>query len=396
MHSNKTFDRDIDIVWWDTHPDGFIDKMYGVTWKAFSKHKPFELKNLGNKRGLSVPINLGISDQKRVCFKNVMMPLLARQRNGLFYNSYLVNIASSLPVLWLLLQAQGCSGSTLFRSFSQFILHRLGIKPAKADLEKVRIVILSRSTAFRKILNIKEVSLIRLCSLYRLVINKWNVAKDLFWVTVPRSTQLFLDPPVWTPIEALSVSSSLWSLIWRSSIGTKIFWKWHIHFVVHLAVSPGARALVHSENSHWRLHPKERVGCAASRGSARTQSLKVCSCADWSSWNSQWIGAKSIWHMYIAIRVLVTIRLSWAPTVSRYFSSSLISSAVQKNSPVHSMNDVAAAIRLATYRRFKSKFRRRELTSHPLVGWHRMKVNTTRQLHNIRMQRSMVHGNGPS
>ncbi|CAI2354176.1 unnamed protein product [Caenorhabditis sp. 36 PRJEB53466] len=127
LHINQTFDQDVDIVWWDTHPEGFLDKMYGVTWKAFSKHRPFELKEL---------------DGKRVCFRNVMLPLLARQRNGLFYNTPL---------------AQGCTGSSLFKSFSQFILHRLGIKPQKADLEKVRIVILSRSTAFRKFLNVKEV-----------------------------------------------------------------------------------------------------------------------------------------------------------------------------------------------------------------------------------------------
>lgn len=126
FHLNQTFDEDVLIILWDTHPGGYNDHYYGITWKAFSKHEPFELKEF---------------DQKRVCFKNVMMPLLARQRNGLFYNSPL---------------SYGCSGSTLFKTFSQFILHRLGIKPQKAELEKVRIVILSRSTAYRRFLNIKE------------------------------------------------------------------------------------------------------------------------------------------------------------------------------------------------------------------------------------------------
>uniref|UniRef100_A0A8R1HWG7 Uncharacterized protein n=2 Tax=Caenorhabditis japonica TaxID=281687 RepID=A0A8R1HWG7_CAEJA len=127
LHINQTFNQDVDIIWWDTHPGGFVDNLYGVTWKAFSKHQPYELKDL---------------DQKRVCFKNLMLPLLARQREGLFYNSPLV---------------QGCSGTTLFKSFSQFILHRLGIKPPKAELEKVRIVILSRSTAYRRMTNVKEI-----------------------------------------------------------------------------------------------------------------------------------------------------------------------------------------------------------------------------------------------
>ncbi|KAF1750867.1 hypothetical protein GCK72_017418 [Caenorhabditis remanei] len=133
LHLNQTFDQDVDIILWETHPGGYNDHYYGITWKAFSKHEPIELKTL---------------DQKRVCFKNVMMPLLARQWNGLFYNSPVVN---------------GCSGSTLFKTFSQFILHRLGVKPQKAELEKVRIVILSRSTAYRRILNIKEVGEMKKC-----------------------------------------------------------------------------------------------------------------------------------------------------------------------------------------------------------------------------------------
>ncbi|CBX33081.1 Protein CBG27214 [Caenorhabditis briggsae] len=143
LHINQTFNQDIDIILWDTHPGGYNDHYYGITWKAFSRNEPFELKEFGKSlEFLNYEITENIlSDQKRVCFKNVMMPLLARQRSGLFYNSPLV---------------YGCSGSTLLKTFSQFILHRLGIKPQKAELEKVRIVILSRSTAYRRILNIKE------------------------------------------------------------------------------------------------------------------------------------------------------------------------------------------------------------------------------------------------
>lgn len=126
LHINGSFDQNIDIILWDTHPGGYNDHYYGITWKAFSNNEPYELRDF---------------DQKKVCFKNVLMPLLARQRNGLFYNSPLVH---------------GCSGSTLFKTFSQFILHRLGIKPQKAELDHVRIVILSRSTAYRKFLNLKE------------------------------------------------------------------------------------------------------------------------------------------------------------------------------------------------------------------------------------------------
>lgn len=92
------------------HPGGYNDHYYGVTWKAFSKNQPFELKEFGEIDLENNYLIFGtISDQKKVCFKRVMMPLLARQRTGLFYNS---------PVV------EGCSGSKMFRTFSQFILHR--------------------------------------------------------------------------------------------------------------------------------------------------------------------------------------------------------------------------------------------------------------------------------
>lgn len=52
-------------------PGGFIDASFGATWRAFSLRQPYELISL---------------DQKRVCFRQVMLPLLARQRLGLYYN----------------------------------------------------------------------------------------------------------------------------------------------------------------------------------------------------------------------------------------------------------------------------------------------------------------------
>ncbi|KAK0398583.1 hypothetical protein QR680_002656 [Steinernema hermaphroditum] len=73
---NGTFNDDVDIVWWETHSTGYQDRYFGATWKAFSKHAPHELISL---------------DQKRVCFRNVMFPLLARQRFGLYYNMPLID-----------------------------------------------------------------------------------------------------------------------------------------------------------------------------------------------------------------------------------------------------------------------------------------------------------------
>ncbi|CAJ0572996.1 unnamed protein product, partial [Mesorhabditis spiculigera] len=100
---NGSFARDIDIVWWDTDPHGFIDAFFGITWKAFSTRKPVELISL---------------DQKRVCFKNALLPLLARQRFGLFYNTPLV---------------RACSGTGLFHAFFSPYTAPPGYRAERAD-----------------------------------------------------------------------------------------------------------------------------------------------------------------------------------------------------------------------------------------------------------------------
>uniref|UniRef100_A0A915CVQ1 EGF domain-specific O-linked N-acetylglucosamine transferase n=1 Tax=Ditylenchus dipsaci TaxID=166011 RepID=A0A915CVQ1_9BILA len=69
--NSTNFGQDVEIFWWDTHHSGFVDSTFGVTWKAFSFHKPHELVNY---------------DGKKVCFRNAMLPLLARQLFGLYYN----------------------------------------------------------------------------------------------------------------------------------------------------------------------------------------------------------------------------------------------------------------------------------------------------------------------
>jgi protein O-GlcNAc transferase len=101
--------------------------MFGATWRAFSRHKPVELVSL---------------DGKRVCFRDALLPLLARQRLGLFYN---------MPVV------PGCSGSGLFRAFAKHIHHRLGVTQHGPLRDQLRVTLLSRSTAYRRILNEDEV-----------------------------------------------------------------------------------------------------------------------------------------------------------------------------------------------------------------------------------------------
>uniref|UniRef100_A0A0N5ALH8 Uncharacterized protein n=1 Tax=Syphacia muris TaxID=451379 RepID=A0A0N5ALH8_9BILA len=127
LHVNGSFDMNINILWWDTFRNGFIDPFFGITWRAFSKHRSIELISL---------------DGKRVCFRSVVLSLLARQRLGLYYN---------MPLI------KGCSNSGLFEAFSEFVLHRIGIKQNGPLLDKVRITLLSRSTRYRRIINEDEV-----------------------------------------------------------------------------------------------------------------------------------------------------------------------------------------------------------------------------------------------
>lgn len=64
------------MVWWDTDAYGYRDWIFGETWRAFSDAEPRELIAF---------------DGKRVCFREVVMPLLARQFFGLYYNMPLVS-----------------------------------------------------------------------------------------------------------------------------------------------------------------------------------------------------------------------------------------------------------------------------------------------------------------
>ncbi|KJH45071.1 hypothetical protein DICVIV_08888 [Dictyocaulus viviparus] len=121
-------DASIDVVWWDTFSGGFVDAFFGETWKVFTDSKPVELTALAGRR---------------VCFKNVLFPLLARQRFGLYYN---------MPL------EEGCHGSGLIHAFSQYVLYRLRIIQHGPLLDGVRVTILSRSTQYRRILNLEEVT----------------------------------------------------------------------------------------------------------------------------------------------------------------------------------------------------------------------------------------------
>ncbi|KAH8376906.1 hypothetical protein KR093_002074 [Drosophila rubida] len=118
------FNTDVQILIWETYP---YDSPFRDTFKAFSQRPVWTLSDVQGQR---------------VCFRNVVMPLLPRMIFGLFYNT---------PII------QGCSNSGLFRAFSEFILHRLQIpyQPPLAT-RKLRITYLSRRTRYRQVLNEAE------------------------------------------------------------------------------------------------------------------------------------------------------------------------------------------------------------------------------------------------
>ncbi|XP_037959922.1 EGF domain-specific O-linked N-acetylglucosamine transferase [Teleopsis dalmanni] len=117
----SAFVTNTQIIIWETYP---YESPFAETFKAFTKKPVWTLNDIKGKR---------------VCFRNVVLPLLPRMIFGLFYNT---------PII------QGCQNSGLFRAFSEFVLHRLQI-PFQPPLKrkKVRITFLSRLTTYRQVLN---------------------------------------------------------------------------------------------------------------------------------------------------------------------------------------------------------------------------------------------------
>lgn len=126
MHLNNRFSDDVEIVIWDSmKPRSSFEMM----WSVFSRHPVRVVQEFSNKR---------------VCFKNFIFALLPRMVNGLYYNTPLI---------------PGCSKSGLFDAFNKHVLHRLNIEQLytqqdhKTQSKTLRITLISRSTAQRKILN---------------------------------------------------------------------------------------------------------------------------------------------------------------------------------------------------------------------------------------------------
>ena len=158
LHVNGThkgmFSRDINILIWETYSyySNFRD-----TWSAFTQNPLWNLRTFQGQR---------------VCFKEVIFPLLPRMIFGLYYNT---------PIVW------GCQESGLFHAFSQFVLHRLNIpKPLPIDghRKKINVTLLSRKTPYRRILNEEEL-VEKLSS-----ISSYNVKQVYFMILLWKITRI--------------------------------------------------------------------------------------------------------------------------------------------------------------------------------------------------------------
>jgi protein O-GlcNAc transferase len=122
QHVNNSFSQNVNIVIWDTSESDYWS-YFSDFWKVFSNRKLIHIKKF---------------DGKRVCFRDAVFSLLARMRFGHFYN---------MPIV------SGCYGTALYRSFSEYALHRLKIKQNGPLKDKIRVTLLARGTAYRNILN---------------------------------------------------------------------------------------------------------------------------------------------------------------------------------------------------------------------------------------------------
>ncbi|CAG2100159.1 unnamed protein product [Medioppia subpectinata] len=124
LHLNNSFSTDNNIVVWDSYP---YRSNFGVVWNAFTRNP---VLNIGQFKG------------KKVCFRDLILPLLPRMIFGIYYN---------MPLI------PGCRQSGLFRAFNRHLIHRLGIEAVVPQNDNlVRITMISRRTKYRQIVNEAE------------------------------------------------------------------------------------------------------------------------------------------------------------------------------------------------------------------------------------------------
>ncbi|CDQ82887.1 unnamed protein product [Oncorhynchus mykiss] len=125
QHINNSFSRDIKILMWDTKLFLYGD-LFSETWKAFSDYDIIHLKTFDTKR---------VSESVCVCTDGA---------NGFV-----------LVCKW---QVSDCHSEVMFRAFSQNVLYRLNIPEDGTKEGRIRVMLLARSTDYRKTLNQQELT----------------------------------------------------------------------------------------------------------------------------------------------------------------------------------------------------------------------------------------------
>jgi len=121
----EAFSTDSNVLIWDNKE---YKSNFGEVFKAFTK------KDL---------LNLNSWGKSRVCFEKVVFSIPPRMIFGLFYNTPIV---------------EGCSNSSLFQAFSDHMAHRLELDEGQNETaDHIRVLLLSRNTRHRRILNQGEI-----------------------------------------------------------------------------------------------------------------------------------------------------------------------------------------------------------------------------------------------
>jgi protein O-GlcNAc transferase len=128
----------------DNHP---YHSSFGPAWRAVTTRPMWDLTDVAGKR---------------VCFSDLLLPLLPRMMFGLYYNTPLV---------------PGCRGSSMVRAFSSWLAAGAGAAPADPPRPRQRLTLLSRDTKFRRILNEQQlVSALEETGLYEVRLARFSPA----------------------------------------------------------------------------------------------------------------------------------------------------------------------------------------------------------------------------
>ena len=124
LDPDLAFTRDIRVLIWENQA---YRSAFEPVFNAFTR---YPILNLADFAG------------QKVCFEKAVFPLLPRMLFGLYYNTPFANDL--------------CSGSRLFKAFSEFIPYRLGIDLPTVTSRRLKVTILNRKTPYRNIVNLQE------------------------------------------------------------------------------------------------------------------------------------------------------------------------------------------------------------------------------------------------